>query len=83
MAYCLSVHKSQGSEFDKVVLVLPEGSELFGRKMLYTAITRARKSIEIWGNDLILQKTIENVENRLSTVEIRSARFAYLSNQVS
>lgn len=83
LAYCLSVHKSQGSEFDKVVLVLPEGSELFGRNMLYTAITRARKSIEIWGNDLILQKTIENVENRLSTVEIRSARFAYLSNQVS
>ena len=78
MAYCLSVHKSQGSEFDKVVLVLPEGSELFGRKMLYTAITRARKSIEIWGNDLILQKTIENVENRLSTVEIRSALPTYL-----
>ena len=49
-AYALSVHKSQGSEFDHVVLFLPPGSEVFGRKMLYTAITRARKKIEIWGS---------------------------------
>ena len=32
-AYALSVHKSQGSEFDHVVLFLPPGSEVFGRKM--------------------------------------------------
>ena len=47
-AFCLSVHKSQGSEFSEVVLYLPEGSERFGRKMLYTAITRAKKKLTIY-----------------------------------
>src|SRR5262249_11532711 len=41
-AYCLSVHKSQGSEFERVLLLLPEGSEIFGREVLYTGVTRAR-----------------------------------------
>jgi exodeoxyribonuclease V alpha subunit len=49
-AYALSVHKSQGSEFDHVVLLLTPGCEAFGRKMLYTAITRAKKKVEIWGS---------------------------------
>ena len=49
-AYALSVHKSQGSEFDHVVLLLTPGCEAFGRRMLYTAITRAKKKVEIWGS---------------------------------
>lgn len=48
-AWCLSVHKSQGSEFDTVVVLLPAGSESFGDELLYTAVTRARKRVEIWG----------------------------------
>lgn len=71
LAYCLSVHKSQGSEFDHVVLVLPEGSELFGREVLYTAVTRARKSLEIYGADTVIQKTVENQGLRLSGLEQR------------
>lgn len=71
LAYCLSVHKSQGSEFDHVILALPEGSELFGREVFYTAVTRARKSLEIYGSDLIIQKTIENKGVRLSGLEQR------------
>ena len=43
-AYCLSIHKSQGSEFDAITLVVPEGSDVFGREALYTAATRARVS---------------------------------------
>ncbi|CUI17996.1 exodeoxyribonuclease V alpha chain [Candidatus Protochlamydia naegleriophila] len=72
-AYCLSVHKSQGSEFDRVILVLPEGSELFGREVFYTAVTRARKHIEVYGTDLIIQKTISLQGSRLSGVEQRLA----------
>lgn len=49
-AYCLSVHKSQGSEYEKVLLLLPEGSDCFGRELLYTAVTRAKKSIEVRGS---------------------------------
>jgi exodeoxyribonuclease V alpha subunit len=57
-AFCLSVHKSQGSEFEKVVLLLPPRAEIFGRKMVYTAVTRAKKEIEIWSADDVLVKTI-------------------------
>lgn len=70
-AYCLSVHKSQGSEFNRVVLVLPEGSELFGREVFYTAVTRARKSIEIYGADVVILKTVAQQGVRLSGIEKR------------
>ena len=59
LGFCLSVHKSQGSEFDHVVLLLPPGSERFGRKMLYTAITRARKKIDVYGSVETLRAIID------------------------
>lgn len=40
LAYAVTVHKAQGSEFGKVLLVLPERSRLLSREMLYTALTR-------------------------------------------
>lgn len=64
-AFALSVHKSQGSEFQDVLLLLPPGSEVFGRRMLYTAITRAKKSITIWGSEATLRATIANSGKRL------------------
>lgn len=70
-AYCLSVHKSQGSEFDRVILVLPEGAELFGREVFYTAVTRARQSIEIYGSDATLLKTVKQQGVRISGIEQR------------
>jgi len=49
-AYALTTHKSQGSEFDRVVVVLPEsGSRILTRELLYTAVTRARKEVAILG----------------------------------
>lgn len=71
LAYCLSVHKSQGSEFDRVILLLPEGSELFGREMFYTAVTRAKRQIEIYGPDAVILKTIDQQGKRLSGIEQR------------
>lgn len=70
-AYCLSVYKSQGSEFEKVILVLPEGSEIFGREMLYTGITRARRQIDIYAPNQVLQNTIQQEGTRLSGLQIR------------
>jgi exodeoxyribonuclease V alpha subunit len=70
-AYCLSVHKSQGSEFDHIILVMPEGSELFGREVFYTAVTRARKKVEIYGSDSVLQQTIARKASRLSGISQR------------
>lgn len=58
-AYCLSVHKSQGSEFDAVAILLPPGSERFGKKMLYTAITRAKRAVEVWSTEEVLRGVVE------------------------
>ncbi len=68
LAYCLSVHKSQGSEFQKVTLVLPDGSEQFGREGLYTAITRSKREIKIYQEKGSLLKTLQEKRVRLSGV---------------
>jgi exodeoxyribonuclease V alpha subunit len=50
-AYALTVHKSQGSEFDEVLLVLPfEHSPVLTRELIYTGITRARQRVSVHGN---------------------------------
>lgn len=56
--YCLSVHKSQGSEFNRVLLVLPKSSIGFGKELLYTAATRAKKELEIIGKMDTLIKVV-------------------------
>jgi len=49
-AFAMTVHKSQGSEFSEVLLVLPEQpSPLLSRSLFYTGITRAKLKVEIWG----------------------------------
>jgi exodeoxyribonuclease V alpha subunit len=52
-AWALTVHKSQGSEFDAVGLALPNpderGADLVSRELLYTAVTRARRSVTVFG----------------------------------
>ena len=78
LAYCLSVHKSQGSEFNQVILALPEGSELFGREVFYTAVTRAKKKIEIFGSDHVLLKTIQQRGIRLSGIQERLFQISHL-----
>lgn len=70
-AYCLSVYKSQGSEFERVLLLMPDGSERFGREALYTAATRARKKLQVWGSDAVLRSTIDRHSCRLSGVANR------------
>ncbi len=47
-AYALTVHKSQGSEFDRVLLILPDReSPVLSRELLYTGITRARTECRV------------------------------------
>ncbi len=48
-AYAITIHKSQGSEFDTVLIILPEqDSPLLTRELLYTGITRAKRQVELW-----------------------------------
>ncbi len=51
LAYALTVHKSQGSQFEKVFLVLAEPCRILSKEMLYTALTRQEKKIVILYND--------------------------------
>ena len=57
--YAMTVHKGQGTEFDCVVLILPDVDvPILTRELLYTAITRARRQVEIWGHAGVLKKAI-------------------------
>jgi exodeoxyribonuclease V alpha subunit len=61
LAYAITVHKSQGSEFKAVVLALFSGApQLFYRNLLYTAVTRARELVVIVGRDSTIQHMVEN-----------------------
>lgn len=67
-AYCLSVHKSQGSEFEEVFLLLPEGSAAFGRKVIYTAVTRAKKKLTLYCQEEVFRKTLSLDSKRFSGI---------------
>lgn len=70
-AYALSVHKSQGSEYEKVLLLVPKGSENFGRQVLYTAITRAKQSILIDADMPTIQAALDSNSTRASNLAQR------------
>jgi len=57
VAFAMTVHKAQGSEFDRVLLILPfEDARVLTRELLYTGVTRARAAVEIWGPMSIIRK---------------------------
>ncbi|HUH65547.1 MAG TPA: exodeoxyribonuclease V subunit alpha, partial [Syntrophales bacterium] len=57
--FAMTVHKSQGSEFESVLLILPDNdSPVLTRELIYTGITRAKKNVEIWGAEGIFRTAI-------------------------
>ena len=61
LAYAVTIHKSQGSEYPAVVIPLLSGPRmLMNRNLLYTAVTRAKKCVTIVGNDITFNQMIEN-----------------------
>jgi exodeoxyribonuclease V alpha subunit len=65
--YAMTVHKSQGSEFDRVILVHPDTqSPVLTRELVYTAITRARQKVEILSGREILERAIGQPTRRWS-----------------
>ena len=66
-AYFMTVHKSQGSEFEEVVLLIPDDPHpLVSRELIYTAVTRARRHAEIWGTEESLLAGLGRVTERFS-----------------
>lgn len=61
LAYAVTIHKSQGSEYPAVLLPILDGPKLlFNRNLLYTAVTRAKSCVTIVGNETMLQFMIDN-----------------------
>jgi exodeoxyribonuclease V alpha subunit len=66
-AYAMTIHKSQGSEFNEVFILLPDQlSPLLTRELIYTGITRARQKVKIWGNEQIFLTACSEKINRSS-----------------
>jgi len=65
-AFAMTVHKSQGSEVDELVLVLPEDSPVVTRELLYTAVTRARKRVVVQASRDAIEKGIKTETRRTS-----------------
>ena len=68
--YATTVHKSQGSEFDHVVLVLPKPDQkVLSRELIYTAITRARRRFVVLGSSEAIEKAVERPIARTSGLQ--------------
>ncbi|MFT3790436.1 MAG: exodeoxyribonuclease V subunit alpha [Rudaea sp.] len=66
-AWALTVHKAQGSEFDEVVVVLPDrDARVLTRELVYTAVTRARKKVELWTSGEVLARALARSTQRWS-----------------
>lgn len=60
-AWIQTVHKSQGSEFDRIIVLLPAGAgRLLTREILYTAVTRAKHRVELWADEEALERALKN-----------------------
>ena len=71
LAYAITIHKSQGSEYPAVILPIISGPRmLLNRNLLYTAVTRAKKCVTIVGSADTIRKMIQNVneQKRYSTL---------------
>jgi exodeoxyribonuclease V alpha subunit len=65
--FAMTVHKSQGSEFNSVLLMLPDrDSPVLTRELIYTGITRAKEKVEIWGDESIFRVAIDRRTERMS-----------------
>ncbi len=71
LSYCLSVHKSQGSEYDEVFILIPQGADVFGREILYTAATRSKRVITCAGSLDVIEKVIQNSARKISGLSAR------------
>ena len=64
-SYCMTIHKAQGSEFDVVIMIVPQAAPmLLTRNLLYTGLTRAKKLLIVIGNDRVVDYMIKNVDSK-------------------
>jgi exodeoxyribonuclease V alpha subunit len=65
--FAMTIHKSQGSEFEEVLIVLPEAiNPVLTKELLYTAITRAKKSIKVVAGEVVFTETVRQKIERIT-----------------
>lgn len=71
--YAMTIHKSQGSEYEEVLVVLPdqESTQILTRELLYTAVTRAKSKVIVQSSEGVLLSTIEKTVKRASGIRDR------------
>ncbi|MBP3853780.1 MAG: AAA family ATPase, partial [Erysipelotrichaceae bacterium] len=58
-AYCISIHKSQGSEYDRVICIVdPSATGMYNKRLLYTAVSRAKKDLVLIGNRALFENSV-------------------------
>lgn len=84
LAYAITIHKSQGSEYPAVILPLLQGPRmLFNRNLLYTAVTRAKKCVTILGSSDCLFNMIDNERSniRYSSLKLRIKEVMHIDDE--
>ena len=80
LAYAVTIHKSQGSEYPAIILPLLSGPKmLFNRNLLYTAVTRARKCVTILGSRRTIKEMIQNEKPDLVSIATESGSHAQIA----
>jgi exodeoxyribonuclease V alpha subunit len=65
--YAMTVHKSQGAEFEEALMVLPDrAAPVLTRELIYTALTRARRRVEVWGRPEVFIRAVGSRTRRAS-----------------
>lgn len=81
-AWAISIHKSQGSEFDRVIVVLPEdASPILSRQLLYTALTRSRGQIQVVAHEASVRAAVSQEIRRSGGLSEAIARCAERSRR--
>ena len=75
--FAMTVHKCQGSEFEKILLILPETeNELISGELLYTGITRAQDSLTLWTEESVFKKAVQKRLRRSSGLQEKLIKIA-------
>lgn len=70
--YAMTIHKTQGSEFTQVAVILPDYNQTFlSQQLLYTAVTRARNKVDILASKEVLLGALQHKTQRISGIEKR------------
>ena len=82
LAYCISIHKSQGSEFHTVLLVIPNAAPMFlTRNLLYTAVTRAKEQVCIFGRRAMVSAMVANKSTKNRYTALRHIMKEYYEHE--